>query len=86
MDNFLVLLLPLSIILIILIYCFIVIKRHFIDKKPFKGGTEAAVLGSTMELLNKDKQSGIEHIQNMKDEILEESDGEKINNKEGSQS
>jgi hypothetical protein len=44
-----------------------VIKRHFIDKKPFNGGTEITALGTYSSFATKEKQVGIEHIQYLKE-------------------
>ena len=77
MSNIVVLLFPISIIILLLVYGLIVIKRHFIDKKPFKGGTEVTALGTLCGYVGKEKQVGIEHIQHLKEEKLEDDDGEK---------
>ena len=83
MSNLVALIFPLSVIILILIYGIIVIKRHFIDKKPFKGGTEAAGLGTFNSYVAKDKQAGIEHIQKLKEVKLENDNGEKNIKEEG---
>lgn len=77
MISIIAFLLLISIIFFVLIYCLIVIKRHFIDKKPFKGGTEVTALGTYSGFATKEKQVGIEHIQYLKEKILEDDDGEK---------
>jgi hypothetical protein len=76
-DLFAVLV-PGSVILIIIIYRFIVIKRHFVDKKSFKCGTEVSALGTFAEFVDKDKKVGIDHIQYLQEEKLEDDDGDKI--------
>ena len=64
-------------IIIFLIYCGFVIKRHWIDKKPFKTGTQFVGLNTFKDFQSGSKKAAIEHIQQM-DEEKEEEDSGKI--------
>lgn len=68
---------PILLIILFLVFCIRVVKRHWIDKKGYKGGTEVAAKSVYEKFLNKQQKQGMQHIQIMKDAKLEDEDGDK---------
>ena len=62
------------ILLILLIFCLVVIKRFWIDKKPISFGSQFVGENIYQQYLNEDKKRAIEEIVYQRDEEQEEDD------------